>query len=210
MKLSQKKWLFMLGVACTFTLKEGGASDLLYPLMEPLSKKQKLYGLAEGNKYMKENNQQSPSNFEVLHKNCSQAEKIIIIKQKEQFSSEIIDRPASIIIDPYFSFADDNINTIESWLKNSMIHYVVLDNRSDYKERGDRAIIKNMGIIQAWYPKLIKSVGKENIHRRLVCLPENKIMDDLESGNSFIPEPWLNGMLSYHLNHKTSSAFTLD
>lgn len=86
---------------------------------------------------------------------------------------------------------------LEDLLKNPKVSFVVLDDRFEYKVGGDKKIQTNRDFIQNWYKKAKTTVGEHNIHK-LVWLPKQKVVDDLMSRLSFIPEAWLLKMDSYY------------
>jgi len=95
--------------------------------------------------------------------------------------------------------ADSRIDATELalLLKDPKVSFVVLDNRYEYTFGGDKKIQTNKDFIQNWYKQAKIAIGEHNIHK-LVWLPKQKVVDDLMSRMSFIPEAWLLKMDHYY------------
>lgn len=86
---------------------------------------------------------------------------------------------------------------LEFLLKNPRVSFVVLDDRCEYSYGGDKTIQANRDFIQNWYKQAKVTIGEQNIHK-LVWLPKQKVVDDLMSRMSFVPESWLLKMDRYY------------
>lgn len=86
---------------------------------------------------------------------------------------------------------------LELLLKDPKVSFVVLDNRDEYTFGGDQKIQTNKEFIQDWYKHAKLAIGENNIHK-LVWLPQQKVVDDLMSRMSFVPEAWLLKMDRYY------------
>jgi len=89
---------------------------------------------------------------------------------------------------------------LELLLKNPKVSFVVLDNRYEYTFGGDKRIQENKDFIQNWYKHAKIAIGEHNIHK-LVWLPKRKVIDDLMSRMSSVPEDWLLRMDHYYALH---------
>lgn len=89
---------------------------------------------------------------------------------------------------------------LELLLKDPKVSFVVLDNRYEYTFGGDKKIQANKDFIQNWYKQAKIAIGEHNIHK-LVWLPQRKVVDDLMSRMSFVPEAWLLKMDRYYALH---------
>lgn len=100
---------------------------------------------------------------------------------------------------PVVFLPEDGVDSekLKSMLENTNVSFVVLDGRSDYSPHGDREIQKNMSFIREWYAEARKTMSQSDIYK-LVWLPESKVLDDLMSGASFVPESWLLNMNIYY------------